>query len=147
MFDLPKWQFENGTRASDPTAIFPSAGGGTALAELANACATGAETLRRTTRYRPEGAVRRRGFGGAQALGRSGATGETGLRAGARADIVVLDARAPVFAGHGVETFIDAWVSGNLPAVTDVHRRGTGGNRRASPAGTKLHPLLRCCTR
>ena len=59
--------------------------------------------------------------GGAQALGRSGATGETGLRVDARADIVVLDARAPVFAGHGVETFIDAWVfSGNLLAVTDV---------------------------
>jgi len=59
--------------------------------------------------------------GGARALGRTGSHGETGLQAGARADIVVLDGRAPVFAGHGAETFIDAWIfSGNVPVVTDV---------------------------
>ncbi|MGB0629749.1 MAG: formimidoylglutamate deiminase [Alphaproteobacteria bacterium] len=59
--------------------------------------------------------------GGAQALARKGPNGETGLQAGARADIVVLDADAPIFAGHTVETFLDAWIfSGNESVVTDV---------------------------
>ena len=59
--------------------------------------------------------------GGAQALGRIGSNGEAGLQVGARADIVVLDADAPIFAGHMMETFLDAWIfSGNEPVVTDV---------------------------
>ena len=59
--------------------------------------------------------------GGAQALGRIGSNGEVGLQVGARADIVVLDADAPIFAGHMMETFLDAWIfSGNEPVVTDV---------------------------
>ena len=56
--------------------------------------------------------------GGARALGRSG---ESGLRAGARADIVVLDADAPIFAGQRCDTFLESWIfSGNVPVVTDV---------------------------
>lgn len=56
--------------------------------------------------------------GGVRALGRSG---ETGLCVGARADIVVLDADAPTFAGQGCDTFLDSWIfSGNVPVVTDV---------------------------
>ena len=56
--------------------------------------------------------------GGARALGHSG---ENGLCAGARADIVVLDADAPVFAGQGCDTFLESWIfSGNVPVVTDV---------------------------
>ena len=56
--------------------------------------------------------------GGARALGRSG---EAGLCAGVRADIVVLDADAPIFAGQGCDTFLESWIfSGNIPVVTDV---------------------------
>lgn len=59
--------------------------------------------------------------GGGRALGRTGAAGETGLRPGARADIVVLDANAPIFAGQSPETFLESWIfSGNQPVVTDV---------------------------
>ena len=59
--------------------------------------------------------------GGAQALGRTGAGGETGLQPGARADIVVLDADAPLFAGQSTDTFLESWIfSGNQPVVTDV---------------------------
>jgi formimidoylglutamate deiminase len=59
--------------------------------------------------------------GGARALGRTGSEGESGLRAGARADIVVLDADAPIFAGQGCDTFLESWIfSGNVPVVTDV---------------------------
>jgi formimidoylglutamate deiminase len=65
--------------------------------------------------------------GGARALGRMGPTGEYGLVAGARADIVVLDADAPIFAGQSVETFLESWIfSGNVPVVKDVF---VGGNR------------------
>ena len=56
--------------------------------------------------------------GGARALGR---IGENGLCAGARADIVVLDADASIFAGQGCDTFLESWIfSGNVPVVTDV---------------------------
>jgi formimidoylglutamate deiminase len=56
--------------------------------------------------------------GGARALGRSD---ESGLCAGARADIVVLDTDAPVFAGQRCDTFLESWIfSGNVPVVTDV---------------------------
>lgn len=62
--------------------------------------------------------------GGARALGRSG---EAGLCAGVRADIVVLDADAPIFAGQGCDTFLESWIfSGNVPVVTDVF---VGGKR------------------
>lgn len=61
--------------------------------------------------------------GGARSLGR----GEGGLRVGARADVVVLDAESPLFAGGGVETILDRWVfSGNVPVVSDVF---VGGRR------------------
>tara|TARA_B100000676_G_C18085079_1_gene854358 strand:- start:1482 stop:2858 length:1377 start_codon:yes stop_codon:yes gene_type:complete len=123
MFDLPKWQFENGALGvgSDshisvsPVEELRWLEYGQRLRDRRRNVAADDEVS--TGRMLFDAAV----SGGARALGRSGATGETGLRAGARADIVVLDAQAPVFAGHGVETFIDAWVfSGNLPAVTDV---------------------------
>lgn len=59
--------------------------------------------------------------GGARALGRVGAGGESGICAGARADIVVLDADAPIFAGQSPETFLESWIfSGNVSVVTDV---------------------------
>jgi formimidoylglutamate deiminase len=59
--------------------------------------------------------------GGGRALGRTGAGGEAGLRPGARADIVVLDTDAPLFAGQSPETFLESWIfSGNQPVVTDV---------------------------
>lgn len=62
--------------------------------------------------------------GGARALGRDG---ETGLCTGARADIVVLDADAPIFAGQRCDTFLESWIfSGNVPVVTDVF---VGGKR------------------
>jgi formimidoylglutamate deiminase len=65
--------------------------------------------------------------GGARALGRTGVGGETGLRPGARADIVVLDAEAPIFAGQSPDTFLESWIfSGNQPVVTDVF---VGGRR------------------
>lgn len=63
--------------------------------------------------------------GGARALGRAGSKDAVGLVAGARADIVVLDADAPTFAGHTPETFVDAWIfSGNAPLVTEVFAGG-----------------------
>lgn len=63
--------------------------------------------------------------GGARALGRAGPKDEAGLTVGARADIAVLDADAPTFAGHTPDSFIDAWVfSGNTPLVTDVFAGG-----------------------
>ena len=59
--------------------------------------------------------------GGGRALGRTGAGGEAGLRPGARADIVVLDTDAPLFAGQSPGTFLESWIfSGNQPVVTDV---------------------------
>lgn len=62
--------------------------------------------------------------GGARALGRSG---DGGLCAGVRADIVVLDADAPIFAGQGCDTLLESWIfSGNIPVVTDVF---VGGKR------------------
>jgi formimidoylglutamate deiminase len=65
--------------------------------------------------------------GGAQALGRTGPKCECGLCAGARADIVVLDADAPIFAGQSSDTLLESWIfSGNVPAVKDVF---VGGNR------------------
>lgn len=55
--------------------------------------------------------------GGGLSLGRGGG----GLHVGARADIIVLDAEAMVFAGHRVEAILDRWIfSGNVPLVTDV---------------------------
>lgn len=55
--------------------------------------------------------------GGARSLGR----GPDGLQVGARGDIVILDAKAPIFAGGDAETFLDRWIfSGNAPVVTDV---------------------------
>jgi formimidoylglutamate deiminase len=57
-------------------------------------------------------------MGGARALGRSGGPG---LCVGGRADIIVLDADAPIFAGQGCDTFLESWIfSGNVPVVTDV---------------------------
>ena len=55
--------------------------------------------------------------GGAQCLGRSiGA-----LEAGARADIVVLDACSPLLVGRQDDAIIDSWIfSGNQPAVSQV---------------------------
>ena len=65
--------------------------------------------------------------GGTQALGRAGPNGECGLSAGARADIVVLDADAPIFAGQSSDTLLESWIfSGNVPVVKDVF---VGGNR------------------
>jgi formimidoylglutamate deiminase len=59
--------------------------------------------------------------GGARALGRAGPKGEVGLSAGARADIVVLDPDAPLFAGQSRETLLESWIfSGNVPVVKDV---------------------------
>jgi formimidoylglutamate deiminase len=59
--------------------------------------------------------------GGAQALGRVGKSGETGLCPGARADIVVLDPDSPIFAGQSPESLIESWIfSGNVPVVSDV---------------------------
>lgn len=61
--------------------------------------------------------------GGARALGRSGGPG---LCVGGRADIIVLDADAPIFAGQGCDTFLESWIfSGNVPVVKDVF---VGGN-------------------
>ncbi len=60
--------------------------------------------------------------GGAQCLNRRiGA-----LRAGSRADIVVLDDEAPILAGRSGDAIIDSWIfSGNQPAVKDVFVGGT----------------------
>ena len=65
--------------------------------------------------------------GGARALGRAGPAGESGLSAGVRADIVVLDADAAIFAGQSNETLLESWIfSGNVPVVKDVF---VGGKR------------------
>ena len=54
--------------------------------------------------------------GGLRALGRG-----DGLQEGGRADIVVLDVEALLFAGQNTETFLDSWIfSGNRPVVRDV---------------------------
>jgi formimidoylglutamate deiminase len=83
--------------------------------------------------------------GGARALGRAS---ESGLCAGARADIVVLDADAPIFAGQRCDTFLESWVfSGNVPVVTDVFVGGKqvvrGGHhpREAEIAARYRHVL------
>lgn len=78
--------------------------------------------------------------GGARALSRTGAKGEVGLAVGAAADIVVLDADAPTFAGHTPDSFIDAWIfSGNSPLVTDVFAGGTHVIRdRVHPAEQEI---------
>ncbi|HEY8614715.1 formimidoylglutamate deiminase [Phenylobacterium sp.] len=63
------------------------------------------------------GAVR----GGARALG----VAEAGLKAGAPADIVALDADHPTLAGHGAASAVDAWIfAGGRELVTDVWRAG-----------------------
>ena len=55
--------------------------------------------------------------GGLRALGR----GEGLLQEGGRADIVVLDAEAPPFAGRDADAFLDSWIfSGNRPVVRDA---------------------------
>jgi len=123
LFDLPRWQFEKGALGvgSDshisvsPVEELRWLEYGQRLRDRRRNVA--ADENASTGRNLFDAAV----SGGARALGRTGSHGETGLQAGARADIVVLDGRAPVFAGHGAETFIDAWIfSGNVPVVTDV---------------------------
>ena len=58
--------------------------------------------------------------GGAQALG----AGPSGLRAGAAADIVALDASHAAFAGRGGDGWLDGWIFAAGGAVDTVWRRG-----------------------
>lgn len=68
--------------------------------------------------------------GGAQALGRTGTSGEVGICTGARADMAVLDSSAVIFAGQSTETYLESWIfSGNVSVVTDVF---VGGKRVVS---------------
>ena len=118
IFDLPSWR---------------EAGGRIAIGSDSNASVDPVEELRwleygqrlRDRRRNVAGDARRStGFGlfedavrdGLRALGR----GE-GLQEGGRADIVVLDVEAPLFAGQNAGTFLDSWIfSGNRPVVRDV---------------------------
>jgi formimidoylglutamate deiminase len=83
--------------------------------------------------------------GGARALGRSGGPG---LCVGGRADIIVLDADAPIFAGQGCDTFFESWIfSGNVPIVTDVFVGGkqvvqSGHHPREEEIATKYRKVV-----
>ncbi len=87
--------------------------------------------------------------GGAQSLGRAGLNGEAGLKPGARADIIVLDLAAPIFAGHSPETFIDTWIfSGNEALVTDVFVGGShvvqaGRHHREKEIASRYRDVLK----
>ena len=118
IFDLPAWQ---------------EAGGRMAIGSDSNVSVDPVEEMRwleygqrlRDRRRNVAGSARRStGLGlftdavrgGLQALGRGKC-----LQEGGRADIVVLDAEAPLFAGRRADRFLDSWIfSGNRPVVRDV---------------------------